>query len=71
MDIAKWMSVPHTIVYLKKFIMEKLYKFRTSKQDKATIFWKKIFNFLPLLIITEFVDFVSSILGIVVGSEKK
>lgn len=67
MDIAKWMSVPHTIVYLKKFIMEKLYKFRTSKQDKATIFWKKIFNVLPLLII----DFVSSILGIVVGSEKK
>lgn len=50
--------------------MEKLYKFRTSKQDKANnnILKKDIKFFLPLLIITEFVDFVSSILGVVVGS---
>lgn len=49
--------------------MGKLYKFNTQKHDNDIL--KKMFNLLPLLTITTFEDCVTSILGVVVGSEIK
>lgn len=59
----------HINVYSKNKVMGKLYKFGTQEQDNDIL--KMLSNLLPLLTITTFEDCVTSILGVVVGSEMK